>query len=153
MKRNAEESRIWLTCRKQKILDPRLYKLLLEVNYYSMFNRLKIFKGNSILKGSITHYKSWGVLKRNCNVKFPVYDGDGKQWNCLNNSLLQCNVWLTNLQFFLKASLQTLLTNKKLKENQGYISPLLFLNWKVLSSKTFALLCQKPPAEEISIEI
>ena len=54
--------------------------------------------------------------------------------------------------FLLKVCVQTLLANKKIKEKPGLHFYFLFLNWKVLSSKTFTVFfnCQKPPALEIS---
>ena len=70
-------------------------------------------------------------------------------------AIMQLNVWLTKLQFSaesvcIKLYRCMLLASKEIKRNFGLRFCFLFLNWTVLSSKTFTLFfkCQEPPAED-----
>ena len=69
----------------------------------------------------------------------------------LLNSLLQCSVWMMNIQFSSKRVWKMLLERRE--ENMGYSYFLSSLfQTKILSSKTFTVFswCQKPPAQEMS---
>ena len=107
------------------------------------------------LKVCMTHLQNTvEILKRS---KVTGTWNDSLWWQTISNSWIHCynnNNATFDWQmynFIIKASVQTLVANKEIKRKSGLGFCFLFLKWKVFSSKIFTLLlCQKPPAEEIS---